>query len=52
MMERMLVTGMRGGSLIHTRRPEPAVAPPAIRARAAKRPHRSTSRMSPTGQRG
>ncbi len=52
MMERMLVTGMRGGSLINTRRPEQAVAPPASRARATKRPHRSPSRMSPTGQRG
>ena len=52
MMERMLVTGMRGGSLIHTRRPELTVAPPAGRARATKRQHRSPQRTSPTGQRG
>lgn len=51
MMERMLVTGMRGGSLIHTRRPELAVVPPASRARATKR-HRSPPRVPPTGQRG
>lgn len=52
MMERMLVTGMRGGSLIHTRRPEPAVRTPASRARVTKRPHRSPPRVPPTGQRG
>ncbi len=52
MMERMLVTGMRGGSLIHTRRPESKVVPPAGRARVTKRPHRASPRSPPTGQRG
>lgn len=51
MMERMLVTGMRGGSLIHTRRPELAVVPPGGRARTGKRQHRSSPRIPPTDQR-